>query len=136
MWENFKTMLKFSWVGLHDIVFAPFLPYPGSELHESMVKDGRLPPLSEEYFLNLTIYSDLSQAQSFNPRFSNWQVLVVRLLFLGTFYFSSYLFRPQRFFLNFYHIFQTTPHTRGEQVVIQLINKQFKIHKDRSTCSV
>jgi len=77
--ETFKFMLRCSWLGLHDIAFVPYVPYPGAELYDRMVKDGRLPPLGEEYFISLLTHSDISSAKSHNPRFSARQVQLMRL---------------------------------------------------------
>ena len=64
VFETFKFMLRCSWLGLHDIAFVPYVPYPGAELYNQMVKDGRLPPLGEEYFVSLLTHSDISTARS------------------------------------------------------------------------
>ena len=98
--ETFKFMLRCSWLGLHDIAFVPYVPYPGAELYNQMVGDGRLPPMSDEYFISLLTHSDISSAKSHNPRFSARQVQMIRLAFLSTFYLSSYLFRPYRVFFK------------------------------------
>jgi hypothetical protein len=121
-------MLRCSWLGLHDITFVPFVPYPGSELHARLVKEGRLPPFSEEYFVSLLTHSDISSAISYNPRFSARQVQLIRLAFLSTFYLSSYLFRPYRAFINIRNVACNTPATRGERTLRLLIERVAKIH--------
>jgi anaerobic magnesium-protoporphyrin IX monomethyl ester cyclase len=127
VFETFKFMLRCSWLGLHDIAFVPYVPYPGAELYNQMVKDGRLPPLGEEYFVSLLTHSDISSAKSHNPRFSARQVQLIRLGFLALFYSSSYLFRPHRIFLNLRNIICNTPTTRGERTFRLLIERLLKI---------
>lgn len=129
--ETFKFMLRCSWLGLHDIAFVPYVPYPGAELYNQMVKDGRLPPLGEEYFISLLTHSDISSAKSHNPRFSARQVQLIRLAFLALFYSSSYLFRPHRIFLNFKNIIRNTPTTRGERTFRLLVERLLKISASR-----
>jgi anaerobic magnesium-protoporphyrin IX monomethyl ester cyclase len=124
---TFRFMLRCSWLGLHDIAFVPYVPYPGAELYDRLVKEGRLPPLGEEYFLSLLTHSDISSAKSHNPRFSARQVQMVRLGFLALFYSSSYLFRPHRIFLNLKNIVRNTPTTRGERTFRLLVERLLKI---------
>ncbi len=128
---TFKFMLRCSWLGLHDIAFVPYVPYPGAELYNQMVKDGRLPPLGEEYFMGLLTHSDISSAKSYNPRFSARQVQWIRLAFLALFYSSSYLFRPHRIYLNIRNVVRNTPTTRGERTFRLLVLRLLKIFGDR-----
>lgn len=125
--ETFKFMLRCSWLGLHDVAFVPYVPYPGAELYDRMVKDGQLPPLGEEYFISLLTHSDISTAKSYNPRFSARQVHWIRVAFLSLFYSSSYLFRPYRIFLNLRNVVRNTPATRGERAFRLLMDRVLKI---------
>jgi radical SAM superfamily enzyme YgiQ (UPF0313 family) len=129
--ETFKFMLRCSWLGLHDIAFVPYVPYPGAELYNKMVADGRLPPPGEGYFIDLLTHSDISSAKSYNPHFSNRQVQLMRLTFLAMFYSSSYLFRPQRIFINLKNVIRNTPTTRGERTFRLLMERLFKIFGGR-----
>jgi anaerobic magnesium-protoporphyrin IX monomethyl ester cyclase len=129
VFETFKFMLRCSWLGLHDIAFVPYVPYPGAELYNQMVKDGRLPALGEEYFIGLLTHSDISSAKSHNPRFSARQVQWLRLGFLATFYSSSYLFRPYRILQNLKNIIFNTPTTRGERTFRLLVERLVKIRR-------
>jgi anaerobic magnesium-protoporphyrin IX monomethyl ester cyclase len=130
--ETFKFMLRCSWHGLHDIAFVPYVPYPGAELYDRMVKDGRLPPLGDEYFIGLLTHSDISSAKSHNPRFSARQVQWIRLTFLSLFYSSSYLFRPHRIFVNLKNVIRNTPVTRGERTFRLLMERLVKIFANRT----
>jgi radical SAM superfamily enzyme YgiQ (UPF0313 family) len=131
VFETFKFMLRCSWLGLHDIAFVPYVPYPGAELYNQMVKDGRLPPLGEEYFVSLLTHSDISTARSYNPRFTPRQMQLTRLAFLSLFYSSSYLFRPYRLFMNIRNIIRNTPETRGERTLRLLAERLLKIFARR-----
>jgi anaerobic magnesium-protoporphyrin IX monomethyl ester cyclase len=136
VFQTFKFMLRCSWLGLHDIAFVPYVPYPGAELYNQMVRDGRLPPLGEEYFISLLTHSDISSAKSHNPRFTARQVQWLRLGFLALFYSSSYLFRPHRIFQNFSNIIRNTPTTRGERTFRLLAERLLKIFSMRKAFAV
>ncbi|WP_428660060.1 B12-binding domain-containing radical SAM protein [Reyranella sp.] len=131
VWETFKFMLRCSWAGLHDITFVPYVPYPGAELYDRLVREGRLPGLGEEYFISLLTHSDITTAKSHNPRFSARQVQWLRLAFLSLFYSSSYLFRPYRVFTNLRNVIRNTPTTRGERTLRLLIERVMRIRRGR-----
>jgi radical SAM superfamily enzyme YgiQ (UPF0313 family) len=127
--QTFLFMLKCSWYGARDITFVPFVPYPGTELYDALIKDGRLPPLSEEYFIDLLTHSDISTVKSYNPRFSPLQVQLARISFLSMFYISNYIFRPHRAVMNVVNILRNRPQTRGEKTVRQLASRLVRIGK-------
>lgn len=126
--KTFKFMVQCAFYGADDITFVPFVPYPGTELHTELVATGRLPALSEAYFIGLLTHSDISRATSHNPNFSERQVHYIRLLFLTSFYLLSYLFRPYRAFSNLIHILRNKPRTKGEKTFIQLAQRTIKIN--------
>ena len=129
VFKTFAFALKCSWLGLHDITFVPYVPYPGAELYNEMVSDGRLPEPSEKYFISLLTHSDLSSARSYNPNFSARQIQIMRLFFLAGFYISTYIFRPWRLFINIMNMTLNTPKTRGESVLITLARRTIQINK-------
>jgi radical SAM superfamily enzyme YgiQ (UPF0313 family) len=125
--RTFKFMVQCAFYGADDITFVPFVPYPGTELYDEMIADGRLPPPSEEYFVDLLTHSDLSAAKSHNPHFSARQIQLLRLLFLSLFYGLSYVFRPYRFFANVAHVVRDRPRTRGEKTFLLLAKRTIKL---------
>lgn len=124
--KTFRFMLRSSYLGLHDITFVPFVPYPGTELYDNLRAKGELPPLSNEYFNSLLIHSDLSKVNSYNKNFGPKATIFLRLLFLFTFYSSNYLFRPHRFFIMIKNVARGTPQTRGEDGLRTLFRKLMK----------
>lgn len=126
-WRDFfltyRFMLKASFVGLHDITFVPFVPYPGTELYADLLKEGRIPPMSESYFNSLMIHSDLTKANSYNKTFDSRAIIFLRFFFLSSFYLSNYLFRPMRAVRMIKNVLMNTPQTRGEGGMLILMKK-------------
>lgn len=126
-WRDFfltyKFMIRASFVGLHDITFVPFVPYPGTELYAELLKNGKVPPMSEKYFNDLMIHSDLSKANSYNKTFDSRLIIALRIFFLGSFYLSNYLFRPIRAIRMIKNVIMNTPQTRGEGGLLILMRK-------------
>lgn len=112
--QTFRLMFKMARIGLHDITFVPFVPYPGTELYEELKLEKKIPEFSEEHFKSLLIHSDLLEANSYNPYFGPKAVVAIRLLFLTSFYATSLLLRPQRIYFLIKNIITNDPQTRGE----------------------
>lgn len=130
---TFLFMIKASFWGAHDITFVPYVPYPGSELYEELRAKNVLPPMSFDYFNSLLIHSDMSKAHSYNPHFSSKMVTIIKLLFLGTFYISNFLFRPVRVYYLLRNTLTKTPQTRGEDGLMNLFSKILKTKSIKGT---
>ena len=59
--NDFKLIVKCSWYGVDDIMFIPYVPYPGAELYDKLVAAERVPPLSEEFLISLLTHSDITK---------------------------------------------------------------------------
>ena len=125
--KTFKFMVQCAFHGADDITFVPFVPYPGTELHAELVASGALPELSEPYFISLLTHSDISRGTSHNPNFSERQVHYIRTLFLASFYFLSYLFRPRKVLSSAVNILRNKPRTKGEKTIIQFAQRFLRI---------
>ncbi len=121
--KTFKFMIRCAWAGADDITFVPFVPYPGGELYDRLVGEGRLPPMSDEFATGLLTHSDISSVKSCNPHFSERQVHYIRLLFLAMFYSLSFLFRPSRVVKTLRNLWMKKPATRGEKTFLMLVRR-------------
>src|SRR5439155_1245497 len=98
IWKTFWMMLRLSFHGAHDVMVGSFAPYPGTELYDRLVDEGRITH-SDEYFNKLT-YLDLGGAISYSDHVSTaWLRLHIRFGF-APFYGTNYLCRPHRVFLT------------------------------------
>jgi len=131
--KTFKFMIQCAWAGADDITFVPFVPYPGGELYDRLIKEGRLPPMSDAYAISLLTHSDITIAKSHNTHFSGRQVHYIRLLFLAMFYGFSFLFRPARFVKTIKNLWDKKPATKGEKTFLMLISRLSSIRSSRST---
>ena len=130
--KTFKFMIQCAWAGADDITFVPFVPYPGGELYDRLVEEGRLPPMSDDYAISLLTHSDITTAKSHNPHFSGRQVHYIRLLFLAMFYGFSFLFRPSRFVKTVRNLWNKKPATKGEKTFLMLISRLSSIRSSNA----
>lgn len=103
--ETRMDVFKTAWFGLKTILFGVdetsvniFSPYPGSELFQELVDDGRL-VVNDDYFLALTsLNSDFGALNplTFNESMGPRELAIYRLTLLLSFYAIGYLLYPSR----------------------------------------
>jgi radical SAM superfamily enzyme YgiQ (UPF0313 family) len=118
--ETFAFMLRFAVAGVHDTTLVAYCAYPGAELYDELRRQGRLPPLSDAYFLSLN-YSNLLAANTLNERLPPGVFLCVRLGYLGLFYGVQFLCRPLRLWQAVRNIARNETTTRTEDTLRRLL---------------
>jgi radical SAM superfamily enzyme YgiQ (UPF0313 family) len=94
--ETVRFLFRMGLAGVHDMSISIFSPYPGSELYHDLRKAGKIPELSDEYFLGLGAYKDFSHPVSFTEGLSPRLLNVYRVLGFLVFYGTQYATRPWR----------------------------------------
>ena len=94
--QTVRFLARMGLVGVHDMSVSLFSPYPGSELYHELRKSGRIPELSDEYFLGLCAYKDFAQSVSYTDGLSPRVLNVYRILGFLVFYGTQYAVRPWR----------------------------------------
>ena len=95
IWETVRLGLRLAWMGVDDVPLFPFVPYPGSELYETLRAQGVLPPMSNEYFGRLA-YGDFDDAPSLSRHVSTRQLRWIRVVGMATFLLVGFARRPWR----------------------------------------
>jgi anaerobic magnesium-protoporphyrin IX monomethyl ester cyclase len=94
--QTVRFLARMGAAGVHDMSISLFSPYPGSELYHNLRKSGRIPELSDEYFLGLCAYKDFSSSISYTEGLSPRTLNVYRILGFVIFYGAQYTVRPWR----------------------------------------
>lgn len=121
IWETFWLLVKISWAGAHDAAIGMFAPYPGSELYEELLKDGKI-DLSDDYF-NYLAYVDVSKARSYSKHLSDSWLRFYNLLGFAIFYGTNYLFRPYRLVRTIANLVNGRHESRGEMALSALLGR-------------
>jgi radical SAM superfamily enzyme YgiQ (UPF0313 family) len=95
LFETVRFGMRLAWLGVEDIPLFPFIPYPAMQLYDELRADGRLPPMSNEYFARLG-YGDLDSAASFSRHVTSRQLAWVRFLGMLAFLVVGYARHPSR----------------------------------------
>jgi radical SAM superfamily enzyme YgiQ (UPF0313 family) len=94
LWQTVRFGTKLAWLGVEDVPLFPFVPYPGTELYESLRSTGTVPAPSHEYFAGLGY--DLDASWSFSSHVSAREFAWVRTIGMATFLLIGYARRPWR----------------------------------------
>lgn len=94
--QTVRFLARMGFAGVHDMSISLFSPYPGSELYHDLRKSGRIPALSDEYFLGLGAYKDFAQSISYTEGLSPRVLNMYRVLGFLVFYGIQYAPRPWR----------------------------------------
>lgn len=118
--KTYYMVIKLALKGLQEINVFPFIPYPGSTLFNEYLKDKTI-ILTEEYFLSLFSYGDISKAISFSKQFSPRTLHFLRWFTICSFYSIMFLTHPIRIFRLIKNIIQKKKSTKLENVLARVI---------------
>ncbi len=94
--ESLRFVAKMAATGVHDVSIWTFSPYPGSELFDGLVAQGKIGEMDDDYYAALLSYSDLAGAVSWSSNVSSDALRAYRLLGMTMFYAVSFGMRPWR----------------------------------------
>ena len=93
--ESLLYAVKLSLVGVHDLAFWSYAPYPGSELFDKLKKEKKVIDFNKDY-LDSLVYSKLTQSKSWNDKMSARWINFYRIFGMIVFYSINYIRRPMR----------------------------------------
>lgn len=104
--------VKLAWLGCNDITFFNFVPYPGTELHEQLVNEGKIKK-DHTYpaWLSRVFLANYGDSQSWCPQISVKNLRLMCLFGIALFYGSQFLFRPHRGIQLVYRVLSGKPLT-------------------------
>jgi radical SAM superfamily enzyme YgiQ (UPF0313 family) len=121
--ETLRFLFRMGRAGVHDMSISLFSPYPGSELYHDLRASGRIPELSDQYFLGLCAYKDFSQSISYtdglSPRVLNLYRIGGFLIFYGT----QYAVRPWRVLRVLGNLMQHRQESRLDKSLQDLVRR-------------
>jgi hypothetical protein len=134
LWETAWFMVKASWAGAHDALPSIFSPYPGSELFNELVSEGKVNPKSDDYWVRIVFADDYTKGITYSKHVGKRGLLFYVFLQTAFFYCSNFLFRPIRFLVTLRNLFTKNYDSRGEVIISELIkrNTQIVVREEKS----
>lgn len=124
-WKSLWFAVKAASIGVHDILFAIFSPYPGSELFRELREENQISEFSDDYFLGLTAYIDPTQAISWSKHISSKELYFLRFSGILIFYGLQYLLRPWRFVQLLFNLVSQREESRLDKVLQDYVRRNF-----------
>ena len=117
--ESFAFMFRMAWAGVQDVAVFPFVPYPGSELYDQLVAEGRirLDSVVYEAFLAGNVYNELTGMLSWSEHLSDRLIKFLTVGGMAWFYAWQFLFRPWRLAVSIGRIVASRPQTMFERTL-------------------
>ena len=108
--------LRMAAAGAHDISVFAFSPYPGSELFERLVNEGKI-EVDENYFDRLRTYADTPRTISLSDDLSATQLIWSRNIMTASFYLAQWTTHPWRPFQMILNIARGRQESRSEKAL-------------------
>jgi radical SAM superfamily enzyme YgiQ (UPF0313 family) len=90
-------LIRLALAGMHDVTCFAFVPYPGSELHDQLVKEGRIVKGPDyERFLAFNVYNNPMQMRSWSVHIKDRQLTYWSLGGMALFYLAQFISHPTR----------------------------------------
>ena len=96
-----------------------------------MHKSGQIPEINDEYFLNLTSYSDLLRSYSYSQYVGHRMLTFYRLGGMSMFYIINFIFHPKRIFRVFANIISKREESKLDKALIEMIDRIKRSKKKR-----
>lgn len=123
IWETMWFLVKASKAGVHDIFPSVVVPYTGCELFMKLEAEGKINPDNDDYFERIIVSDTFWGGYFYNDHISASAMRFYRLLYLFVFYFTNFLFRPQRIWYSIRNLWQGRPVSRGEQRLYEVFKR-------------
>jgi radical SAM superfamily enzyme YgiQ (UPF0313 family) len=123
VWQTFRFLAECAWIGVDDVTFSTFSPYPGSELFTYLRKKGRIREMDDEFCYSLALYGDTTAGGTYCEHIGPRELLFYKLTATFVFYALSYLFRPRRVVQTVWHLYMGNHQTRIEKALAELLSR-------------
>ena len=116
-------LVKASWYGVNDMAPSVFSPYPGSELFENLVKEGKVDMNDDEYFYQIIYVDTFFNNFFYNTAINKYVLRFYLLSYLAVFYSSNFIFHPMRLVQTVQHLLTSNYESRAEMALGELIKR-------------
>ena len=123
VFRTYGFIFKLALIDVEDISAYPYSAYPGSELFNQLVEEGKI-KLNHEYFENLSSYTDVGKGTAYNDILNTRALSVFCFITMAYFYALNLLFHPKRLLKFIYSILGVGSFSRFHMAVLQWKKRQ------------
>lgn len=111
---TFGFIWKAALIGVRDVVCLSFIPYPGTELYDDLLSEGKFDPATLPVRLN----NDIKSMVSWSEHIPHFAMRGICFFGMASFYSLQFLFRPYRIIETINNIFiKKRPQTNLESLI-------------------
>jgi radical SAM superfamily enzyme YgiQ (UPF0313 family) len=123
IWKSMWFLIKASWYGANDMSVATLSPYPGSELFETLSKQGKIDINDDDFFYKIIYVDTLFNNSFYNNDINKLALRLYLISYIFVFYASNFLFHPSRLFKTVKNILTSRYESRAEMHLGELIKR-------------
>jgi len=124
IWKSIVFLVKASKAGVNDMAPAIFSPYPGSELFNNLIAEGKIDMTKDDYFYEIINADTFFENKFYNDHINKYLLRAYLFIYLLVFYGSNFIFYPSRFIKTLRNIFTKKYESRGEMALGELIKRK------------
>jgi radical SAM superfamily enzyme YgiQ (UPF0313 family) len=117
-----RWLRRMARLGVHEVAVATFVPLPGTRLFQEIDKTSPL-SIDDEFCYWMTGTTSLTTVRSWNPDLTGPQLLRAKLLAMGGFFLTSYLWHPDRFWRLLANAVTGRQETKVDRVIQEFLMK-------------
>jgi anaerobic magnesium-protoporphyrin IX monomethyl ester cyclase len=129
VFDTIRLCLRMAWIGVEDIPLFPFIPYPGSAIHDDLRARGAAPPMDNEFFAALG-FSNMKAIRSSCEHLSERELTFYRTVGMILFIVVSYARHPRRLVRTAKNLVRARKESaveeRLDQVLLQPIRRMLR----------
>ena len=118
-----RFLIKASWYGAHDMSPSVFSPYPGSELFDRLLAEGKIQMENDAYFYQIIYVDTFFNNYFYNSKINKFQMRFYHLSYLFVFYSSNFLFHPLRAIKTIRNLLTKKYESRAEMALGELVKR-------------
>ena len=123
IWQTMWFLVKASYYGANDMAPSVFSPYPGSELFENLIKEGKVDITNDEYFYQIIYVDTFFNNFFYNTAINKYVLRFYLLSYLAVFYSSNFIFHPLRLFKTIQNLLTNRYESRAEMALGELMKR-------------
>ena len=123
VWKTMWFLIKASWYGVHDMSPSVFSPYPGSELFDRLLKEGKINMNDDSYFYQIIYVDTFFNNYFYNKNINKYMLRFYHLSYLFVFYTSNFVFHPLRAFRTLKNLLTGKYESRAEMALGELVKR-------------
>jgi radical SAM superfamily enzyme YgiQ (UPF0313 family) len=121
--QTYWFMLQLAWLGVEDTGYSGYRPVPGTEISDDLRASGAL-IYNDGVYLSLMKSTSMFGSVSWNPRFSDRGLGLLRAAGLAIFYSAAFILRPWRLVRLVRNVIARRQTTKLDRVFIQLFDRK------------